>query len=332
MKFSIVKPSIMKPWVAVAVSMALCAMSSSIIAVGDDDDKPADAGKQTAQASLSDKQKQAVGIMVARPIAAKTPERLDALGLVLDATTLLSDMGESTAAASAEHSASAELMRVRALFNLGAGASLKMLEAAQAEQAKAQAGAELTTARLALHWGPLIALPSGPRQKVLDAAVSGHELLVRADLPGRHSLGALPGKALLDVDGIQVPGRILGTLKQSSEAQSVALLLEIQNAPAGLGPGARVPVTLLTEQRSGLLLPRDAILYDESGAYVYKQLTAKAGDEKTHYAAVKVTLLVPYGDGWLVDGVDDDDNIVVRGAGVLWSLQGVGVTAPDDDD
>jgi len=306
-------------------------MPSSIIAVGDDDDKPADARQQAGQASLSDKQRQAVGILVARPIAAKTPERLDALGLVLDTTTLLSDLGESTTAAAAEHSASAELLRVRTLFNVGAGASLKMLEAAQAEQAKAQAEAELSTARLALHWGPLIALPSGPRQKVLDAAMNGHELLVRADLPGRHSLGALPGKALLDVDGIQVPGRILGTLKQSGESQSVGLLLEIQNAPAGLGPGARVPVTLLTAQRSGLLLPRDAILYDESGAYVYKQLNAKAGDDKARYAAVRVTLLVPYGDGWLVDGVDDDDNIVVRGAAVLWSLQGVG-TALDDDD
>lgn len=326
------KPSIVKPWIAVALSIALCATSSSINALGDDDDKPADAGKQAAQPTLSDKQQQAVGIVVARPVAAKTPERLDALGVVLDTTTLLSDMGESTAAASAEHSASAELLRVRALFNAGAGASLKMLEAAQAEQAKAQAWADLSMARLALHWGPLIALPSGPRQKLLDAAMSGQELLVRADLPGRHSLGALPGKALLNVDGVQVPGRILGILRQSGESQSVGLLLEIQNAPAGLGPGARVPVTLFTAQRSGLLLPRDAILYDESGAYVYKQLVAKAGDDKVRYAAVKVTLLLPYGDGWLVDGVDDDDNIVVRGAGVLWSLQGVGVYAVDDDD
>jgi len=40
----------------------------------------------------------------------------------------------------------------------------------------------------------------------------------------------------------------------------------------------------------------------------------------------------PYGDGWLVEGVDDDDNIVVRGAGVLWALQGVGAQQPDDDD
>jgi hypothetical protein len=296
----------MKSWIA-ALSLALCAVSSFRVGAGTDvDDKPDD--------------------------AVKIPERLDALGLVLDATTLLSDMGESASTAAAEHSASAELSRLRTLFNAGAGASQKMVEAAQAEQTKARAEAQLSAARLDLRWGPLIALPLAPRQKVLDAALSGHGLLVRADLPGRHSLGALPRKALLDVDGIQVSGRILGMLRQSSELQSVGLLLEIQNAPSGLGPGARVAVTLLTTQREGLLVPREAILYDENGAYVYKQLAGIPDDQQARYVAVKVLLLAPYGDGWLVNGVDDDNDIVVRGAGVLWSLQGVGVNAPDDDD
>jgi hypothetical protein len=319
----------MKLWIA-ALSLTICAVSGFQAAADPDvDDKSDEAIKQ---ASLSERQQKAVGIVVARPTPAKTPERLNALGLVLDTTALLSDLGESASAAAAEHSTSAELSRLRALFNAGAGASQKMVEAARAEQTKARAEAQLSTARLALHWGPLIALPLGPRQRVLDAAVSGHGLLVRADLPGHHSLGTLPRKALLDVDGIQVSGRILGTLRQSSELQSVGLLLEIPNAPAGLGPGARVPVTLLASQREGLLVPRAAILYDENGAYVYKRLTGKADDQQARYVAVKVLLLAPYGDGWLVNGVDDDDDIVVRGAGVLWSLQGVGVNAPDDDD
>jgi hypothetical protein len=88
----------------------------------------------------------------------------------------------------------------------------------------------------------------------------------------------------------------------------------------------------LTAERKGLLLPRDALLYDENGAYVYKQLANKTGAQQARYAPVKVRLLLPYGDGWLVEGVDDDDNIVVHGAGVLWSLQGVGAQAVDDDD
>ena len=54
--------------------------------------------------------------------------------------------------------------------------------------------------------------------------------------------------------------------------------------------------------------------------------------KKTQYARKKVALLMPSGDGWLVDGLDDDDLIVVRGAGVLWSLEGIGSVPEDDDD
>jgi len=313
---------------------AVCCALLSLppLAVGDEGDEAGDSGRRSAQPSLNGEQQRAAGIAVAHPLAATAPERLEALGLVLDATTLVSDMGETTTAAVAERSASAELARLRALYAGGAGASLKMLEAAQADQAKAQAQAELAAARFALRWGPLAALPIDARRKVIEASTSGRSLLLRADLPGRHSLGASPSKAVLDVDGIQVPGRVLGILRETTELQSVGLLIEVSNAPGGLGPGARVPVAVLTAERKGLLLPRDALLYDESGAYVYKQLTKKTEAEKTRYAAVKVRLLLPYGTGWLVEGVDDDDNIVVHGAGVLWSLQGVGAQQQDDDD
>jgi hypothetical protein len=313
--------------------VACCALLSlPVIAIGDDDDEAADSSRRSAQPTLSPEQQRAAGIAVAHPLAAKAPERMQALGLVLDATALVSDLGETTTATVAEHSASAELARLRALYEGGAGASLKMLEAAQADQAKAQAQAQFAAARFALRWGPLAALPIDARRKVIEASTSGRSLLLRADLPGRHTLGASPSEAVLDVDGIQVPGRVLGILRETTELQSVGLLIEVSNAPGGLGPGARVPVAVLTAERKGLLLPRDALLYDESGAYVYKQLTKKTEAEKSRYVPVKVRLLLPYGDGWLVEGVDDDDNIVVHGAGVLWSLQGVGAQQIDDDD
>ncbi|MEP6883359.1 MAG: hypothetical protein ABJC66_01290 [Gammaproteobacteria bacterium] len=314
------------------VPLACCLLLGMSVRADDDDDKAATVGPQSAQPSLNAEQQRAVGIIVAHPPAAKAPQRIEALGLVLDATTLTSDLGDAGAAAAAEHSASAELARLRALHEGGAGASLKMIEAAQAEQAKAQAESQNAAARLALHWGPLAAQPVGIRQKIIEAATAGHGLLLRADLPGRHSLGVNPSKALLDVDGILVPGQVLGTLRQTSELQSAAVLIEVPNAPSGLGPGARVPVALLTAQRSGVLLPRDALLYDENGAFVYKQLTKKAPTENSRYAPVKVHLLLALGDGWLVDGVDDNDDIVVHGAGILWSLQGVGTQQHDDDD
>jgi hypothetical protein len=290
------------------------------------------AGDDDAQSGLNAEQQRAVGILVAHPIAAKAPERIEALGRVLDTTTLISDLGESNAAAAAEQAVSAELERLRALHAGGAAASVKMIEAAQSEQARAHAQAQLAAARFNLHWGPLAALPPAERQKIVDASTSGRGLLVRADVPGRHSFATGLRKAVLDVDGIQVPGRVLGLLRETSELQSAALLIEVPSAPAGLGPGARLQLALLTGERKGLLLPREALLYDETGAYVYKQLTKKTEAEKTRYAVVRVNLVLPYGDGWLVEGVDDDDNIVVRGAGVLWSLQGMGAQQHEDDD
>ncbi len=310
-----------------------CAILGIFMLAADDDDKAADPAGSHAEPGLSAEQLRAVDIKVAHPVAAKAPERIDALGTVLDATALIADLGETSAASAAERSASAELARLRALHDGGAGASLRMVEAAQAEQAKADAQAQAAAAQFAQRWGPLAALSADVRRKVIDASASGRSLLLRADVPGRHTLGgALPSKAVLDVDGVSVPGRVLGTLRQVTELQSVGVLIEVPAAPAGLGPGARVPVALLTAVRTGMSLPRDALLYDENGAYVYKALSKKTDADKARYAAVKVKLLIPYGDGWLVDGVDEDDNIVVHGAGVLWSLQGVGVQQNDDDD
>jgi hypothetical protein len=314
------------PRTVCAIPLTACAMLGlPLLASG---------GSEDAHPALDGEQQRAVGIVVAHPLAAKAPERIEALGLVLDANNLLSELDESSAAAAAEHAEAAELARLRALHAGGAGASLKMIEAAQAEQAKAEAQAQVAAARVALHWGPVVAMPPAARQKVVEASTLGRSLLVRADVPGRHTVGALPSKAVLDVDGIQVPGRVLGTLRETTELQSVGLLIEVPNAPAGLGPGARIPLALLTTERKGLLLPRDALLYDEGGTYVYKQLRKKTDAAKTSYAAVKVNLLLPYGDGWLVEGVDDDDDIVVHGAGVLWSLQGMGAQqhAEDDED
>jgi hypothetical protein len=306
------------------------ALAFALPAAGDEDDEaPAKGAPVTPQ--LDAGQERAVNLAVAHPRPARAPERTPALGRVLDPLVLIADDGERTVTQTQEHAAFAEVLRLRTLYEAGAGASLKMVEAAQAEAAKAHADARLAAARFAQRWGPLGRQSPAVRGKLLGDVTTGRGLLVRADLLGRHLAGALPAKAVLDVDGVEVPGHVLGALGESSELQSAGVLIEVDNPPAGLAAGARVPLSLFGAAREGLYLPRDAVLYDENGAYVYKRAAAKDPKDKTRYVTVKVTLLAPYGDGWLVQGVDDDDDIVVRGAGVLWSLEGVG-TRPSDDD
>lgn len=321
--------------IRLAIAATVVSHSLALAApAGGDAEKAVRDQSQSGISPLNAEQLRAAGIGVAHPLAASAPVRTAALGIVLDATDLISEAGEVSAAAAAEHSASAEVVRLRSLVSGAAGASLKMLESAQAEQARALAQFETARARFALHWGPIAALSMSERQGLIEAATGGRSILLRADVAGRHSMGAIPRDALLDVDGLQVPGRVLGPLRQAGELQSAGLLVEVKTAPSGLGPGARVPVALLAPVRKGFVVPRDSVMYDDQGPYVFKQVVNRSGgDRNVRYAPVKVTLLAAYGDGWLIDGVDDDDDIVVRGAGVLWSLQGMaGHAAVGDED
>jgi len=297
------------------------------------EDESADAAQpKEALVKLDSEQQRAVGIVVTHLPVVKLPERIEALGLVLDPAALVSEAGELAAAQAAERTSQAEVERLRALYGGGAGASLRALEAAQAERAKIHAQAETAAAQFALHWGPIDALTGAQRDREIAALVRGRELLVRADVPGRHGRGVLPRTALLDVDGVEVPGHVLGLMRESGELQGVGLLVGVDHAPPGLGIGARLPMTLLTSEHSGRLVPRAAVFYDERGAYVYEQTAAKPGDRQAGYRIVRVNLLFAADEGWLVDGLGKQDDVVVRGAGALWSLQEVLGQAVDDDD
>lgn len=303
----------------------------------DDDDRLVDADRPPQpDAKLAVEQRQSVGIMIAHPRAAKLPDSIPSVGIVLDTAELISEVGDMAALEAARRTSQAEVARLQTLYTAGAGASLRMLEAATAENTKAVAQAHLMRVRFDQHWGPVAKLPATKRRRLLDAAANGQILLMRADVPGRHSLGALPEGAKVDVDGLSVPGSVLGVLRQADETQGMGLLIGVEHSPAGLGPGARVPVALICGQRSGLLLPQEALLYDEQGPYVFRELNdipiGHAEQGRSRYTRANVKLLLRHGDHWLVNGIDDGDNIVVAGAGALWSLQGTEGRGTDDDD
>lgn len=317
---------------ALAAALAAMLAPHAFAAGGDDDEQPAANASNTIP-TLNREQREAVGIVVAHPAKANPPEHVAAFGEVLDPASLIADFGAADASRAAERAAAAEVTRLQGLYKAGAGASLRNLEAAEAERARAHAEAETATAKLAMRWSPLLALPEVDRKRWIDGAVAGRRVLLRVDIPGRRSIGVLPDKAVIDVDGVAVEGRVLGVLASAADGvQAAGLLAGVEQAPKGFGAGARVPVTLTGGKHPGYLVPRGALIYEEGGTFVYHELAAKPGDETRRYARKPVTLLMQSGDGWLVSGLDDDDEIVVRGAGVLWSLEGIGEMPEDDDD
>ena len=301
---------------------------------GDDDLEPPTASRSSSPLpTLSAEQQSAVGIVIAGVPAAKPPQRTDAYGRVLDPSHLVADAGRLDSARAAADAAAAETARLKGLYRGSAGASLKALQAAEAVQTEAQVHVREAQTEFLLRWGPLAELGTTQRASLIEQLAAGHQLLLRVDLLGRHSLGALPQQALVDVDGIRAPARVLGPLPQAAaEMQSVGLLLQMPHPPPGLGSGAQLPVVLEGTQRDGSVVPDGALLYGEQGAYVYRALPDKTKDGDTQFAPMSVTLLQPMGDGWLVAGLHATDRIVVHGAGVLWSLQGLGNISEEDVD
>ena len=305
-------------WACIVVLPALA------LADADDDDAPP-ARAPGAALALTSAQQEAVGVAVSHPVKGAGPRQIEAYGLVLDPVELVTDVGRLAGSRSAARNAAADAGRVEGLYKNGANASLKALQLAQASEIESQATADAAAATFFQQWGPVAALPEREREVLITSLSEGRAVLVRADVPGRHALGAMPSKALLSVDGIGVAARLLGPVARTTpDLQSAGWLLEVDHPPSGLGPGARLRVTLAGADVAGLLIPTAALLYSDDGAYVYRQKTATSRDGKTEFAPATVKLLTPVGDAWLVSGLADADNIVVHGAGVLWSLQGLG--------
>ena len=273
--------------------------------------------------ALTDAQQRAAGVRVEHPVAMANVPQVEAYGLVLDPAALVTDMGRMEGTQAAWHAAQANAVRLAGLYRDNLNASLRSLQLAQAQESETGAQARAAAATFALQWGPVAALGAQKRHALIDALSANRQLLVRAGLPGQHLADSVGPRALLDIDGVNVAARVLGSLPRTDpQLQGAAWLLAVDSAPAGLGPGAHVRVLLERAPVKGLLVPAVALLYGESGAYVYRHVGRNPGG-KQQYEAAAVQLLAAMGDGWLVSGLNAADAIVVQGAGVLWSLQGI---------
>jgi hypothetical protein len=289
----------------------------------DDDAKPSMQQQHPGTFALTRSQQQAVGLRIDHPLPMSSAPQIEAYGVVLDPVTLLSDAGHMDSTQAVADAAAAEVARLDSLYRNNADASLKALQASRSLAIEAAAQAQTAAATLRQQWGPVAALNAASRRELIDALSAGRQLLVRADVPGHQLLSTIAPRALVIVDGISVAARVLGPLARTdAQSQSTGWLLLVERRPEGLGAGARTHVRLQAAPLGGVLVPAAALLYGEHGAYVYRELSA-SGAERSQYAPVPVKLLLRVGDGWLVDGLGRADSIVVQGAGVLWSLEGI---------
>ncbi len=281
-------------------------------------------GEQPVALSLTLAQRQAVGIRTEYPLPLAAAPAIEAYGTVLDPLALATDTGRMESTQAAADATAADAARQERLYREDAQASLKGWQASRAQAVEAAAQARAAAMTFQLQWGPLARWSAAQRRTLLEAVSRGRQRLLRAEIPGQHMVSAIEPGALVEIDGVNVTARVLGALPRTdAQSQSAAWLLLLEHAPEGLGAGARALVRLRSAARaSGVLVPAAALLYAEDGTYVYRQVQARGADTFA-YTPVTVRPLARLGGAWLVDGLARTDQVVVQGAGVLWSLQGI---------
>lgn len=315
-------PAIMRAVARVLVALLL----ASVAAIAQGPKPPPDSTRsaQPPKLTLTLAQQQAVGIRIEYPLPLAAAPPIEAYGTVLDPLALATDTGRMESTRAAADATAADAARQERLYREQAEASLKAWQASQTQAVEAGAQARAAAMTFRLQWGPLAEWSVSQRQTLLESLSHGRQRLLRADLPGQHLSSAVEHGAMVEIDGVNVTARVLGALPRTdAQSHGAAWLLLLEHPPEGLAPGARALVRLRSAApASGVLIPAAALLYAEDGTYVYRQVQTPGAD-KFVFTAVTVRPLARLGSAWLVDGLTRTDPVVVQGAGVLWSLQGI---------
>src|SRR5437588_719440 len=216
--------------VAATVTLVLLVLLAGVTHAGGDREGHApQPGRGPAALALTDAQQRAAGVRVDHPVAMANVPQVEAYGLVLDPAALVTDMGRMESTQAAWHAAQADVERLAGLYRDNLNASLKSLQLAQAQESETGAQARAAAATFALQWGPLAALGARKRHALILALGANRQLLVRAGLPGQLLADPVGARALLDIDGVKVAARVLGSLPRTDpQLQGAGVLWSLQ--------------------------------------------------------------------------------------------------------
>jgi len=328
-----------------AAAIGLAAMGPAL-ARDDDDDAPKDAPK-AATLKLEGEALRLGGIETAALKAAPPTGGIEAFGMIVDPAPL-AELANNIAATEAQWQAakaklavsSAALSRARKLYRAEAPVLMPQLQAAEAAALTDQAAlASLMAQKRSLaataraDWGEVLGaeiLAGGAGVKRLTAR---KEMLLLVTMPPERTLTGTPGGFAL------VPGKADASLRFVSAATRADPRLQgmryFFTAPndGGLLPQMRVRVMLGEAGiAGGQIVPEAAVVRWQGAGWVYLREGGKDGGKGFARHKVAMDRLLADGGGYLVAGLPEDGEIVVRGAALLLSEELKAQTQNGDSD
>jgi hypothetical protein len=275
--------------------------------------------------TVETKQQPVIGLQVTALEAAQLSPEIKAYGRVMDPAPLASMVVELTSAQAAGQVSEAELKRLKTLAEQN-NTSERALQSAQAAAIHDQAQIEALRLRILASWGEAISQRTDLKDFVQSLG-SLKSVLVQLDVPAGDTLPSGPTAARVFSLGNEtnpIPAELIGPAPTvDSQMQGRGFLFRISPNSMRLVPGTAVTglLNFPGEPRSGVLLPRNAIVRFGGATWVYLQ----TGEES--FQRTEVALDSPLQNGWFVgQGLKAKDKVVTVGAQELLSeeLKGQG--------
>jgi len=251
--------------------------------------------------------------------AVKRVDEIDAFAKVLDPEPLVQLQTDLATAEAAAAASTAEARRARALNAAGDGVADKDMEAAVAQAQSDALKAAFLRQRLGLEWGPGVARMSGAaRQHLVRALTAGSAALVHVDT---HNNDGQPHarRVKIDIGPDSVDGLVIGPARAAEpRLQSSGLIVEVAGPSAillsvGLTQSAHIEQSI---PRTGILLPRSALIRFEGSDWVYVRLGPSTFERRLVQDPARSA------DGFFVSqGLSPKDDIVTQGAAALFAAE-----------
>jgi hypothetical protein len=235
-----------------------------------------------------------IGLKVAPLAAAEAPSEIKGFGRVLDPAPLAALVTEGAAAEAALQASTKEYERVKTLFSQDQNASARALETAEAAMNKDRVALESVRLRLLVGWGKEIA--SRPDLQAFVASLAARQAaLIRVDVPLGERPKAPPVGGRVAPVGVPenvIEAQILGPAPTTDPQTQTEGYLFLAKSDS-LAPGAALIAYLAVPGpvRSGVIVPRAAVLRHQGETFVYLQ-------RDDMFQRQAVTLERPVGDGW----------------------------------